>query len=175
MAKILNRDRLRAKLRALPEEIKKQIRPAMEKGAQEIVDLAIHLVPVDSGALRNSIDWTWGPAPRGSIVISHGLMAGGADDFKSNLMITIYAGNEIAYYARWVEFGTQAATLGGRVPDARTNRNTTRKSYRTHPGTRAQPFFYPSYRALRRSVSNRITRAVVAALRQVASLGGNRS
>jgi len=160
---------LRQKLRALPEAIKAKIRPAMEKGAQDIVDMAQHFVPVgDSRALLNSIDWSWGPAPKGSISVSHGLRAGGLDDLKQNLLITVYAGNEVAYYARWVEFGTQASTFGARVADRRTNRSTTRKSYRTHPGTPAQQFFYPAYRSLRKSVTNRITRATINALKQVA-------
>jgi len=173
MAKVLNRDRLRAKLRALSPDIKKHIQPAMEKGAGDIVAMARNLVPVGrSRALLNSIDWSWGAAPRGSISVSSGLIAGGLADLKSNLLITVYAGNEVAYYARWVEFGTQAATFGGRVADRRTNRpGATRKSYRTHPGTPAQPFFYPSYRAYRRSVSNRITRAVRSAILRVANGG----
>lgn len=144
MPKVLNRERLRRKLFALAPEIKKGIHPALEKGAQEIVDLAIHLVPVDTGALRNSIDWTWGQAPKGAISGARGLRAGGLSDLKSDLLITVYAGNELAYYARWVEFGTSA-------------------------GQRAQPFFFPAYRALRKSVKNRIARAAVTAIRKVAS------
>lgn len=173
MAKILNRDRLRAKLKALSPEIKKHIQPALERGAEDIVALARHLVPVgDSRALLNSIDWTWGEAPSGSISVSHGLRAGGISDLKANLLITVYAGNEVAYYARWVEFGTQASTFGARVADRRTNRpGATRKSYRTHPGTPAQPFFFPAYRALRKSVKNRIARAVKSAIKKVANGG----
>lgn len=144
MPKVINRERLKRKLLALAPEIKKQIQPALEKGAQEIVDLATHLAPVDIGALRNSIDWTWGPAPRGAITIARGLHSGGLNDLKANLLITVYAGNERAYYARWVEFGTRS-------------------------GNPAQPFFFPAYRTMRKSVKNRIARAAINAIRKVAS------
>jgi HK97 gp10 family phage protein len=70
----------------------------MEKSAQEIVALAKHLCPVDSGDLRDSIGWTWGDAPAGSMVLAS---TGGAA-----LRITIYAGDSDAFYARWLEFGT---------------------------------------------------------------------
>ena len=166
MPKILGRDRLRKKLRALPVEIKKQINPTMEKGAQEIVDLAQHLVPVgDSRSLLNSIDWTWGEVPRGSIGVSPGLHANPAEQ-KENLKITIYAGNELAYYARWVEFGTAPSTTGQKVtnPSGRS-----RKAARTHPGSKAQPFFYSAYRALRKRVASAIKRAVKSAIKKVAS------
>lgn len=165
MPKILNRERLRRKLRALPKEIKAQINPAMEKGAQEIADLAYRLAPKDEGDLRNSIDWTWGAAPRGSFGLSPGLHAN-PNEQKENLLITVYAGNEVAYYARFVEFGTAPSTFGERVtnPSGRS-----RKAARTHSGTKAQPFFFPAYRALRKRVLSAIKRATVSAIKKVAS------
>lgn len=166
MPKVLRRERLRKKLLALPKEIKKQINPPMERGAQEIVDLAQHLVPVgDSRALLNSIDWTWGDVPRGSFGVSEGLHAN-PEEQKENLRITIYAGNELAFYARWVEFGTRAGSIGERIVDPS---GRSRKQARTHPGTPAQPFFYPAYRALRKRVASRIKSAVKAAIKKVAS------
>jgi hypothetical protein len=77
MAKIRNRERLRAKLRALPDAIRAEIKPALERGAQEIADLAYHLAPVEGGAdvrrhppggLRASIDWGYGPPPPSAIL-----------------------------------------------------------------------------------------------------------
>lgn len=96
--KVLNVDRLNRKLAALPAAVKVEIRPALEKSADEIAALARRLVPVDSGDLRDSIGWTWGTAPRGAI--SLGTVKAG------DLTITVYAGNSEAFYARWVEFGT---------------------------------------------------------------------
>lgn len=97
-AKVMNTERLLRKLAALPEAAKADIRPALEKSAAEIVALAKSLVPTDSGALRDSIGWTWGSAPEGSRVL--GTVAAG------DLTITLFAGSSDAYHARWIEFGT---------------------------------------------------------------------
>lgn len=118
----------------IPERVRIRTRAAMEKGADEIVAMAKSLVPVDSGDLRDSIGWTWGDAPKGSIVL-----ASSAPD-RGGERITIYAGNDEAYYARWVEFGTQK-----NLPS---------------------PFFFPSYRALKRRVKGRITREMRKAIKE---------
>lgn len=140
--KIQGLERLRRKLQKMPERIEEQIRLVMEKSANEIVAMAKSLVPVDSGALRDSIGWTWGDAPKGAITIAKGK--------KGDLAITIYAGTRDkglgaadAFYARWVEFGTQKMT--------------------------AQPYFYPSYRTNKKRVRGRITRAINKAVKEVAA------
>lgn len=134
-AKVLNVQRLNRKLAALPDVAKAEIRPALEKSAQEIVTLAKSLVPVDQGDLRDSIGWTWGSAPKGSIKIGAAV--------SGDLTVTIFAGNSEAFYARWVEFGTQ--------------------------NMRAQPYFYPAYRALRKRSKSRIKRAGTKAAKKVAA------
>lgn len=162
--KLIGKDDLARKIRALPDAVKREIRAAMEKGANEIVAMMKNLVPVDSGDLRNSIGWTYGAAPAGSLVVK---TIAGPDDLR----ITIFAGNEAAYYARFVEFGTQGASRGQRVADTRRGAGYTRKSYRTHPGTAAQPFFFPAYRAFRPRVKRRISRAINSAAKKVAAGG----
>lgn len=54
------------------------------------------------GALRDSIGWTWGDAPRGATTVMR--LKGRVPD---GLYLTIYAGSAEAFYARWQEFGTQ--------------------------------------------------------------------
>jgi HK97 gp10 family phage protein len=152
--RIIGMTKLQRKLKRLPLVVKEQIRKAMEQGAEEIVALAKSLVPVDSGALKNSIGWTWGRAPRGAMTLGTVQSVGG------DLTITIYAGNEEAFWARWVEFGTKAHTAGGMFEGA------------TIPAVPASPFFYVSYRALRRRVRSRITRGINKAAKQVAAGGG---
>jgi HK97 gp10 family phage protein len=110
----------------LPKRVEDATRKAMEKGAQELVEMMKRLVPVDSGDLRDSIGWTWGNAPQGAAVIAQS-----APDDKG-IRLTVYAGNRQAYYARFQEFGTT------KMP--------------------ANPFFFPSWRALRRRIASRITR-----------------
>ncbi|NGO63954.1 HK97 gp10 family phage protein [Rhizobium daejeonense] len=138
---------LNKKVAAIPKRIENAAKKAMETGAQELVDMMRRLVPVDSGDLRDSIGWTWGNAPAGAKVIAQ------SDPDSRGLRITVYAGNEKAYYAAWLEFGTaphNVAKGGGN------------KSFKGdahgHPGSRAQPFFFPSYRALRKRVQSRIKR-----------------
>ncbi len=166
MAKILNLARLERKLKRLPAATEAAIRAAMEQAADEIVALAQRLVAVDDGALRDSIGWTWGAPPRGSLTL--GKVARSA--IGKGLTITVYAGNSEAFYARWVEFGTRPhaivavhaqvlgadGSFGARVD---------------HPGAAAQPYFFPAYRASRKSAKARIRRATRQAARKVAAGG----
>lgn len=160
MAKIDGLDRLNRKLAALPVAAKKRIREAMEQGASEIVSMMKSLVPVgSSGDLKESIDWTWGEAPKGAMTLAR-VRSRGAGATGSENLITIYAGNAKGFYARFVEFGTSAHTAGGKFAGAEI------------PAIPASPFFYVSFRANRRRVKSRITRAINKSAKEVAAGGG---
>lgn len=146
-------DKLNRKLKQLPAAAEKRIKEAMEVGANEIVALMKSLVAVDSGDLRDSIGWTWGEAPKYSQKIATVKSSNG------KLVITIYAGNEKVRYAHLVEFATKAHENGGLYAGTQ------------HPGTSAQPFFFVSYRALRRRTKSRITRAITKSAKEVAASG----
>ena len=118
---------------------KDQIRQALEAAADEIVEMAQRLAPVDKGELRDSIGWTWGKAPKGSITLGKVAENSLAGDFT----ITVFAGNGVAYYARFVEFGTQ------KMP--------------------AQPYFYPAYRATKKRAKSRVRRSITKAAKAVAN------
>lgn len=120
-------DRLNRKLKRLPEQAEEAIRAQIAKSAGAIVGTAQNLVPIKSRALHDSIGWTWGTAPVGTRVL--GSVKGG-----STFTATIFAGDDKAFYARWVEFGTANAS--------------------------AQPFFYPSYRAHSKKAKAAIKRAI---------------
>lgn len=135
---------LKAKLIKLKEKTAEQIRPAMERAAQSVVDMMKRQVPVDKGDLRDSIGWTWGAGPKGSIKLA------------SVNGITIFAGNEKAFYVRFVEFGTAPHLQGGS------------RAGTEHPGTNAQPFFFSSWRAMRKSVKSALRKAIKEAVRSVA-------
>jgi HK97 gp10 family phage protein len=124
--------RIEQRLKAIPVAVRAAVMPAMEKSAEEIVAAAKTLCPVNSGTLRDSIGWTWGDAPEGSIVL--------ASSQAGALRITIYAGDDDAFYARWVEFGTSHS-----LPE---------------------PFFLPSYRLFKKRVARRIKRAIGTAVRE---------
>jgi HK97 gp10 family phage protein len=133
-------DRLTKKLHQLPDAYQKEIFLAFEKGAQETVNLARGLAPQDQGDLKASIGWGWGdPGSR-----DRGAPKPGGSD--QNKVLSIYAGDRKAYYARWVEFGTI--------------------------GRPAQPFFYPAWRTVRKRVQAGNKRAMVKVARKVAA-GGN--
>ncbi|MBB2818997.1 UNVERIFIED_ORG: HK97 gp10 family phage protein [Rhizobium esperanzae] len=145
---------LNKKVALIPKRIELAARGAMEKGADELVAMMKRLVPKDSGDLRDSIGWTWGNAPKGSKVIAQ------SDPNERGLRITVYAGSEKAYYAAWVEFGTAPHNV------AKGGGNKSHKGATNgHPGAHAQPFFFPSYRSLRKRIQDRIKRQTRAAMR----------
>jgi HK97 gp10 family phage protein len=152
MTKILNLVKLDRKLKSLPTVAKSHIRAEMEKVADTIVAMMKNLVPVDDGALRDSIGWTWGKAPKGSMVIA--AVKGG---LAGDLTLTIYAGNDKAYYARWVEFGTAGHINGGKFKGTK------------NPGTNARPFFYVSWRANKKSAVRAVRKATRNAAKKVAA------
>lgn len=139
MAKIRNRQAVRAKLLALPEAIKESIRAPLEDGANSIVSLQKSLVPVNTGALKDSIGWAYGDVQSGLGGSKAAPDANGINDLK----ISIYAADKQTFYGRFIEFGTVKM--------------------------RARPFFYPAYRALRKTISPKVARAVNAAIKKVAS------
>lgn len=153
--KILGLDRLNKKLKKLPAAAEKAVKAAMEQGADEIVAMMKSLVAVDSGDLRDSIGWTWGDRPK----YSQALASVKSSDGK--LSLTIFAGNSKVRYAHLVEFATAAHINGGRFAGTK------------HPGTAAQPFFFVSWRALRRRTKSRITRAITKSAKEVAARGGS--
>lgn len=131
--------------KTIPQAIQNAARDAMEKGAQEVVDMMKRLVPRETGELANSIGWTWGDAPAGSIVVGE---VGGRS--YNTMRIVIYAGNDKTrvgernqfQLARLQEFGTQE------MP--------------------ANPFFFVTWRTKRQRVRSRITRSIRAAIKREA-------
>ncbi|QNQ43052.1 HK97 gp10 family phage protein [Brucella intermedia] len=148
---ILGLKSLNRKLKALPALAEAAIKLAMEQGADEIVAMMKRLVPVDNGDLRDSIGWTWGDAP------SYSQRVGAVKSKTGNLKITIYAGNSKVRYAHLVEFGSAPHVNGGMFAGSQ------------NPGAKAQPFFFVSFRALRRRTKSRITRAINKSAKQIAS------
>lgn len=113
MARVEGLERLKRRFARLPVKIKAQVREALDKSADELVAMQQRLVAVDDGDLRDSIH---------------------KRDGHHELSIEVAAGNNKAFYAPFVEFGTV-----------------------NQP---AQPFFFPSYRALRKRIKSRTSRAV---------------
>lgn len=100
----------------IPPKVKKRINAANEKSAEELAAMMVRLVPVDQGDLQRSITY----------YEVTGTVGGG-------IVWRVAAGNDRAFMARWIEFGT--------------------------PTMAAQAFFYPSVRSMRRLIRGRQARA----------------
>lgn len=168
-------DKLNRRLFKLPIEAEKQIRIAMEKGAQDVVDFAKNLAPVgkvsgvnssnNPGALRDSIGWVWGDkAPKGSIKL--GQVRNSDQRNAGDLVITIYAGNDKVFYARWVEFGTRPHGIDAVNSPTMGRAGVNFGKHVNHPGaSNSNAFFFPAYRAMRKRIKSRITRAIRTSIR----------
>lgn len=153
MAKIDRRKELLRKLAALPDNVRAAVKPAIRQGAEEVVAMQKRLTPVRSGNLRASVTATFGGAlPRYASLRS----ASASDRGDPDLTAVITAGNDLVRYAHLVEFGAAPHIAGGMFEGAQ------------HPGAKAEPFFYPGYRAVRRRVKTRISRAIGKAVRGTA-------
>ena len=86
MAGFSNRDRLRKRLKAIPERVRKAAERQLEINANEMVETAKDFVPIDDGALVSSIK-----------------QRDASDDTKISRRVS--AGSNEAFYAPWVEFG----------------------------------------------------------------------
>lgn len=138
----------------MPLKARQAIAPALEQGANEIAAMQKRLVPKASGALERSIRVVKGNYTPDNANV-RGVGGAGAGD--PDLTVRVVAGDATAWYARLVEFGTAPHENGGRFAGTQ------------NPGTKAQPYFYPAVRALRRRVKGRITRATKKAVKEVAS------
>lgn len=122
------------RLRALPKEARKHIGDEFNKGADELVALMKRRAPKKSGRLRASIMWKYANS-------------GGANSGDLRIKVVAGGGRTRVRYAHIVEFGAAPHIAGGRFKGAQ------------HPGVRAQPFFYVTYRQKKRSLKSRRRRA----------------
>ncbi len=107
------RARLKQRFAAVPQAVTLALQPVLEKCAAELIELARQLAPEASGDLKASIH---------------------AEPGDHALAIRIVAGDEDAFYARWVEFGTA--------------------------DTPSHAFLFPAFRLLKARFERRINRAV---------------
>jgi HK97 gp10 family phage protein len=115
--------------------IEDAIKEATIVSAKEMVEKARSLAPEVDGDLKRSINYTVGQyRPSNGNVRGTTARNGGKD------AVTVHAGDEKAFYADWVEFGT--ANSGKR------------------------PYFYPAYRLLRRKIKGRISRAMTKSIKR---------
>lgn len=156
----LNGARLKRRLKAVTDLARPEVSAEMANSADDTVRLMRHLVAVDQGDARDSITWVHGNPPPTKATGAIRLPSGSSSDGER---ISIFAGNEKAYYVRWLEFGTRPSVKGERVRDANGRKH---KAGRTHTGTTAQPFFFPAWRANRKNAKKAIAKAIRKAIRK---------
>ena len=112
------------------------VKKELERSAKEINGFQKRLAPHERGDLINSIDYTFGMKAK----VGKRYTLGDPD-----LSVVIHAGDDKAFYAKWLEFGkSQSWTVAGQFEGA------------THPGFAAQPFFFPGYRMGAKRARSRI-------------------
>lgn len=135
-AKVERLDRLRRKLRALPDALKEATREGFAQTAREMTGMMERIAPEISGDLKESIEWHFADNSDSRVGVK------GREGFA----VIITAGGEKnkdpGFYATHVEFGTAHSA--------------------------AHPFFFPSYRALRRRGRARVSRKQSQALKRIA-------
>lgn len=138
--RFLNKDRMRKVLKILPEDVRKKIKVAVVEGAEDMANTMRSLAKIHSGHLRDSIKVT----PGDEDIALYERVKSTRIDRDPELAAIIHVD---AFYSAWVEFGTAPHINRGEFPGT------------TNPGTHAQPFFFPAYRARKKQVQARINRA----------------
>ncbi|GGW23985.1 hypothetical protein GCM10011452_09200 [Gemmobacter lanyuensis] len=143
---------------AIPKKVRDAVRVEMEKAADDVVATMRRFAPVDTGALRESIGWTWGDAPAGALTIGKV----GKTEYGT-MLITIYAGGTEQTKRR------QARASGTRARDQKRGGYFDTDVARLQEfGTKvmnAHPFFFPAWRAKRTKVKGNISRAITRAIK----------
>lgn len=124
--------------RTIPRAVRRNLRTTMAVYAGRLVSTMEAFVPEDEGDLKNSIAWTWGEAPLGSLVIAT------VGDRGSDLRITVYAGDESTVVTN---------KSGGRFQNARIQEFGTME-------VPASPYFYVSWRLRKRSIKTGLRKTV---------------
>lgn len=148
--KVRNKDRLFQKLRALAPAVAEEVgRGAVELG-NEMVSTARSYVAVAQGDLRDSIVATPGGQP------SPAFSQPGGSQVVPDHAVLVTAGDSKVRYPHLVEYGTRPHVNAGVFKGTQ------------NPGAPAQPYFWPSFRLIRKRLRGRLTRAVNNAIKQVA-------
>ncbi len=166
MTKVQNKVRLAKRLAAIQGAPRKAIHEALKQGAEELTAMQRRLAPVKSGDLKNSIGYTFGAYRLDNANVRGVSAGGGAAD--PDLSVTIHAGDKKAWYAALVEFGTSAHMIKPKRPGGLLNIYGRLIPSVNHPGASAQPFFYPAWRAIRKRIRSRISRATTRSVKQAA-------
>jgi HK97 gp10 family phage protein len=139
--------KLNARLKAIPKAAKDAAIKVGVQSGNELAAMQKRLAPVEEGDLRDSIAVT----PPGGTTPPYSQPGGSRTARPMETIVT--AGNNKVRTAHLVEFGTAPHINGGWAAGTQ------------HPGTAPQPFFWPAYRALRKRIKSRNSRAINKAIK----------
>ncbi len=140
--------------KSLPQQVRLRVKQAIAEGADAIVSTQRNLAPVKTGNLRESIVATMGGGEVPKYAAFRSRKQGKSRNSRMievadpELAAIITAGNNAVRYAHLVEFGTSPHVNGGKFAGTQ------------NPGAKAQPFFYPGYRANKKRVKAKIRAAI---------------
>jgi HK97 gp10 family phage protein len=146
--KMQGRESLLRKLHALPYSVQAAMRTSVPMVADSLAAMQQRLAPLGgTGALKASI--------RTEKIddLKTAVIAGGTAETRREIR---QGSGVFTDEAILVEFGVKRHKLGGKFKGA------------IHKGTPARPFFYPAYRAMKKSIKSKISRDVGKAIKQVA-------
>lgn len=160
MAQFQNLTRLQAKIARLRQDTEGDVLAGLILAGNAIATAQRRLAPVRTGELRDSIKVNASGASPAHAAFqgSGGASVVGAPGARSR--VTISAGNSRVRYAHLVEFGTRPHSIEPQNAEALQIAENRFAEKVDHPGARAQPFFYPGYRATRRRARAIISKAV---------------
>lgn len=139
-SRIQGKVRLRKILKILPKETRAEIRKAVLAGAESMAQTMRNLAPEHTGDLKRSIKVT--PADEDASLYNRWKSRKVEKDPELAAVI-----HTEEFYAPFVEFGTAPHTNAGKFPGTE------------NPGIKAEPYWFPGYRARRKDVQSKINRA----------------
>ena len=145
-SRIEGRVQLRKVLKILPQAYRKEIKEAVRSGAESMAQTMRNLAPVHIGHLRDSIKVT----PGDEDVRLYNRWKSQKVEKDPELAAIIHTEE---FYAPFVEFGTSPHTNAGEFKGTE------------NPGIKAEPYWFPGYRARRKDVQAKINRAARKAIK----------
>ena len=140
---------LKRKLEKIATDSRWETRKTMANAADLVVAEISSRAPWSH--LKNAVGWTFGVPPKYAQFVTR-VKAG-------EEQLTIFVGNIKVRTAYWAEYGTQPHPIGGLFEGLG----------KMHPGTPAQPFFFPGWRAKRNVVRKMLREQIRAAVKKAAA------
>jgi|GEM_PF-837350 len=159
----------RRQIQAIPERVRTRIKEANRQGVQDVAAAIRPRVQYLSKRLAATVGWSEGLPPEMRSTGSFRLKARNLNTTEKalnseGLLFTAFEGNDSAFWARWMEYGTKAGQRDITPMRSRVYRRGKRvENYRrviNHPGTPARPHFWPVIRMMRRQLKARVSRAI---------------